>query len=73
VFEASSNSSTVSIAGWTVNYAYGIYSNSYRVGIIDPIAGDDTFKRESLVDPSTTSKLTFYAGTFDPGTSSAAE
>lgn len=60
---------TASIAGWTVSRTYGIYSSSYRVGMVDPIASSSNFSRTSLISGS--SKIVFYTGSFDPTGSSA--
>ena len=43
---------------------YGIYGNSYKVGMVDPTAGSSNFSRTSLISGS--SKIVFYAGSFDP-------
>ena len=69
VFSADESTYTVYLAGWTVSRIYGIYSNGYKVGIIDPVVGSSNFSRTSLI--SGNSKIVYYAGSFDPtGTAS---
>jgi hypothetical protein len=64
VFSADVSSGLVYLAGWRVSRTFGIYSNDYKVGIVDPIIGSSSFSRPSLV--SGDSKIVYYAGSFDP-------